>query len=576
MVSLSVHTFDDMHTDNNASDVTISCIEVSFLEDNNNRTNCFDNDDHAVMIPTTQQLPIATTTTTILNNENGISTIDGDNNKKEPFFQFMTGMKNDVMNVLVPSYKSDWTIPCKKQNLSKVISATIFSFLVQLIPALIFAELLNTSTNGMISVAETLLSAGVIGVLYAIMAGQPLVLLGITGPVAILFGTCYQLADTFHSNYWSFFFWIGLWATILHFITAMSGMINFVQYITSFTCTIFEFFIGITFIYDSIRDLVQPLQLRNSNVDLSENKRGTAWASLVIGIIAFTICWTLHFAEHWKCLNQPIRSCLASYNMVISVTIATALSYIPGANQATEVHKGIDRVDVIAPWDWQPSDQSRDWIINPLHDISLNGIFGALFPALMLHLLFFIDHNISSILTQDPKFNLKKIPTYHWDFFCLGVTIIPCAILGLPPGSGLIPQAPLHTKALATFVRIEEDGVVWEVVTHVEEQRFSALGQALLMFIALASFKVIACIPKSVLFGVLLYLGFGALYYNSIWNHFTYMWMSEQNRPKVPTVVHVKWQTVKIYTCIEIMCALLIFGVAQFATFGTLYIHGRN
>jgi hypothetical protein len=269
---------------NEPSDVTIPCVDVSLLEDNNNNnTHCSRTDNGATRngesrrdvssIPTTQQLPLAIANTTTLNDENRISTIDNDNNKKEPFFQFMTGMKNDVMNVLVPSYKSDWTIPCKKQNLSKVMSATIFSFLVQLIPASIFAELLNTSTNGMISVAETLLSAGVIGVLYAIMAGQPLVLLGIAGPVAILFGTCYQLADTFHSNYWSFFFWIGLWATILHFITAMSGMINFVQYITSFTCTIFEFFIGITFIYDSIRDLVQPLQLRNSNVDLSKGER---------------------------------------------------------------------------------------------------------------------------------------------------------------------------------------------------------------------------------------------------------------------------------------------------------------
>lgn len=185
-------------------------------------------------------------------------------------------------------------------------------------------------------------------------------------------------------------------------------------------------------------------------------------------------------------------------------------SFLPGVNL-----DGIERAHVVAPWDWQPSvnwaGETRPWIINPSDGIGVKGIFGALFPAFMLYLLFFIDHNISSILTQAPKYNLKKPAAYHWDFFSLGVTIIPCAILGLPPGSGLIPQAPLHTRALATREIIEKHGVKQEVTTHVEEQRWSALGQACMMFVALSLFTVISWIPKGALFGVFLYLGVGAM-----------------------------------------------------------------
>ena len=36
---------------------------------------------------------------------------------------------------------------------------------------------------GSLSVAETLLSAGIIGIIYAVLSGQPLVLIGITGYV---------------------------------------------------------------------------------------------------------------------------------------------------------------------------------------------------------------------------------------------------------------------------------------------------------------------------------------------------------------------------------------------------------
>lgn len=69
-----------------------------------------------------------------------------------------------------------------------ILNAIFFAFVVQLIPALIFAELLDKQTFGNLATAEVLLSAGIIGVIYALLSGQPLVLLGITGPVAILLG----------------------------------------------------------------------------------------------------------------------------------------------------------------------------------------------------------------------------------------------------------------------------------------------------------------------------------------------------------------------------------------------------
>jgi hypothetical protein len=42
-------------------------------------------------------------------------------------------------------------------------------------------------------------------------------------PVAILLGTSYQLAGIFNSDYWPFFWWLCIWTSILHLITAMIG-----------------------------------------------------------------------------------------------------------------------------------------------------------------------------------------------------------------------------------------------------------------------------------------------------------------------------------------------------------------
>jgi len=95
-------------------------------------------------------------------------------------------------------------------------------------------------------------------------------------------------------------------------------------------------------------------------------------------------------------------------------------------------------------------------------------------------------------------------------------------MLALPPGNGLIPQAPLHARALCTReYKTDQYGVKREVVTHIEEQRWSGLAQALLMFVALACFRIISWIPNGCLFGLFLYLGMGALHGNEIWERIT-------------------------------------------------------
>jgi hypothetical protein len=58
---------------------------------------------------------------------------------------------------------------------------------------------MDRETHGNIATAKTLLSTGIIRVIYAIIAGHPLTLLGITGPVAILLGTLYKLSLQFDS-----------------------------------------------------------------------------------------------------------------------------------------------------------------------------------------------------------------------------------------------------------------------------------------------------------------------------------------------------------------------------------------
>jgi hypothetical protein len=494
----------------------------------------------------------------------------GDNSTtKAPTFQFLTGMREDLA-ARIPFYLDDWKRP---RSILKVVNATWFVFVVQLIPALIFAELLDKQTEGRLAVAEVILSAGLISVIYALMAGQALVLLGITGPVAILLGKSYRLAEDYDADYFVFFWWLCMWAALLHMLSAMFGVVNFVWHISPFSSQIFEFFIASSFIFQSIRDLVKDVHFQEEESE----ERSAAYASVVIGAITFYICWTLHFAETWNHFTRQFRTFLTSYNMLIALVIGTALSYLPGVAQDSNGRQGIQRVEIRrVPWDWfpttEPGIEPRPWITNPLDGIDAKGIFGALFPAFMLYLLFFIDHNISSIMTQAPKYNLKKPPSYHWDFFVLGLTIIPCGIMGIPPGSGLIPEAPLHSRSLCTRTYRTINGVRREIFSDCEEQRWSAMGQALLMFASLSVIVLISWIPTSCLFGIFLYLGVSAMHGNEIWERINLMFVLPKRRPPIAVVAKTSsWRVVQYYTAIQIGLASVTFGIAQFATWGKFH-----
>lgn len=67
-------------------------------------------------------------------------------------------------------------------------------------------------------------------------------------------------------------------------------------------------------------------------------------------------------------------------------------------------------------------------------------------PAFIITVLFIFDHNVSSLLAQ-VGLHLKKPTAYHWNFMVMALMILACGFLVLPPANGVIPQAPMHSRA---------------------------------------------------------------------------------------------------------------------------------
>ncbi|KAI5358151.1 Putative bicarbonate transporter [Septoria linicola] len=166
---------------------------------------------------------------------------------------------------------------------------------------------------------------------------------------------------------------------------------------------------------------------------------------------------------------------------------------------------------------FQPT-ANRNWVVR-FWDVDAATVFYALPFAVAVTILFYFDHNVSALMSQGAEFPLRKPPGFHWDYLLLGAILGLCGILGLPFPNGLIPQGPLHTKALAVTRReLDEKGHRVEVVDHIVEQRVSHLSQDLL-FLATMSGPILTAlsqIPQAVLSGLFIVIGLQALMANGI------------------------------------------------------------
>ena len=82
-----------------------------------------------------------------------------------------------------------------------------YLFIVAIAPAITFGSRFQDGTKGQFGVLEMIMSSCISGVLFATFAGQPLSILGATGPFLAYTLVVYDLAIAFEVEFMAFYFW---------------------------------------------------------------------------------------------------------------------------------------------------------------------------------------------------------------------------------------------------------------------------------------------------------------------------------------------------------------------------------
>lgn len=399
----------------------------------------------------------------------------------------------------------------------RVFAGTIRIFFVNLLPALAFQMDMNHNTGGFYGINEALLSSALAAIVFSTLSCQPLTVVGITGLISLFNYTIYDIIKLHDvALYPQFMVWVGIWAAICHWTVALTNLCDYMRMITDFSSETFGLYVGTIYVVKGCEELA---------VNFYDQKLVNGFASALVAVLFFLTVFYLEQMSHTFFATPPIRKFLSEYAYPLATIFWTGFTHFPGNLSY------VDFARLPITKSFYPT-TDRPWVVE-FWTLEAKWIFVALPMGFLMMLLFYYDHNVSSLTAQARNFPLRKPAGFHWDFFLLGWTCLVGGLLGIPLPNGLVPQAPVHTDSLTyykdepIYVHTQEYEAEPVIVRHnkkaerVAEQRIShfLMGLAFVGMMTHPLLIVLHTMPRAILSGVFFTVGLGGILSNPILVH---------------------------------------------------------
>ncbi|XP_065120642.1 electroneutral sodium bicarbonate exchanger 1 [Paramisgurnus dabryanus] len=506
-----------------------------------------------------------------------------------------------------PFYLSDF-----KDGLNlQCVASFLFLYCACMSPVITFGGLLGEATEGRISAIESLLGASMTGVAYSLFAGQPLTILGSTGPVLVFEKILFKFCKDFKLSYLSLRTCIGLWTAFLCLILVATDASSLVCYITRFTEEAFAALICLIFIYEALEKLfhlgelypinrhgeldkltlafcrcAEPDNPSNKTLELW-NKRNITSTSMSWSNLTVTECLDLHgqfigsacghhgpytpdvlfwsailffgtfllstFLKQFKTSRYfptRVRSMISDFAVFLTIVFMVFVDYIIGVpSQKLQV-----------PNKFKPTRDDRGWLINPIGRNPWWTVLAAPIPALLCTILIFMDQQITAVIINRKEHKLQKGCGYHLDLLMVGVMLAVCSIMGLPWFVAATVLSISHVNSLKLESESSAPGEQPKFLG-IREQRLTGLVIFLLMGCSVFMTGALQFIPMPVLYGVFLYMGASSLKGIQFFDRLMLFGMPAKHQPDFIYLRHVPLRKVHLFTLTQLTCLVLLWVI---------------
>ncbi|XP_066483238.1 sodium bicarbonate cotransporter 3 isoform X10 [Tiliqua scincoides] len=506
-----------------------------------------------------------------------------------------------------PFFLSDFKDALSLQCLASIL----FLYCACMSPVITFGGLLGEATEGRISAIESLFGASLTGIAYSLFAGQPLTILGSTGPVLVFEKILFTFCKEYELSYLSLRTSIGLWTAFLCILLVATDASSLVCYITRFTEEAFAALICIIFIYEALEKLFQlgemyafnmhndldkltlyscvcaePQNPTNATVELWNEKNKSVdaipWANLTVKecrtlhgafvgsacghhgpyfpdvlfwsvILFFTTFFLSSFLKQFKTKRYfptKVRSTISDFAVFLTIVIMVIIDYLVGV-PSPKLH---------VPEKFEPTRSDRGWLIDPLGPNPWWTILVAAIPALLCTILIFMDQQITAVIINRKEHKLKKGCGYHLDLLMVGIMLGICSIMGLPWFVAATVLSISHVNSLKVESECSAPGEQPKFLG-IREQRVTGLMIFVLMGLSVFMTSVLKFIPMPVLYGVFLYMGASSLKGIQFFDRIKLFGMPAKHQPDLIYLRYVPLWKVHVFTVVQLTCLILLWAI---------------
>uniref|UniRef100_A0A3P8XAY8 Anion exchange protein n=1 Tax=Esox lucius TaxID=8010 RepID=A0A3P8XAY8_ESOLU len=491
------------------------------------------------------------------------------------------------------------------------LASVLFLYCACMSPVITFGGLLGEATKGNISAIESLFGASLTGVAFSMFAGQPLTILGSTGPVLVFEKILFKFCSDYDLSYLSLRTSIGLWTAFMCLVLVATDASSLVCYITRFTEEAFAALICIIFIYEALEKLVllgehYPINM-NSQLDnltfstckcsppsnaTSEiqqvwNHSGVtpesiSWAELTVKecsrlrgefvgtscghdgpyipdvlfwsvILFFTTFFLSAFLKQFKTRRYfptKVRSTISDFAVFLTIMVMVLVDYLVG----------IPSPKLEVPDRFEPTSKNRGWLISPLGPNPWWTMLAAAIPALLCTILIFMDQQITAVIINRKEHKLKKGCGYHLDLLVVSVMLGICSVMGLPWFVAATVLSISHVNSLKLESECSAPGEQPKFLG-IREQRITGFMIFILMGCSVFMTSVLKFIPMPVLYGVFLYMGVSSLKGIQFFDRIKLFCMPAKHQPDLIYLRYVPLWKVHVFTLVQLTCLVLLWVI---------------
>uniref|UniRef100_A0A0K8SVL4 Anion exchange protein n=2 Tax=Lygus hesperus TaxID=30085 RepID=A0A0K8SVL4_LYGHE len=483
-----------------------------------------------------------------------------------------------------PWYWSDF----KDAMAMQCVASWIFLYFACLSPIITFGGLLSQATGKNMAAMESLVSGFVCGLGYGFFSGQPLTILGSTGPVLVFETIVYDFCWKYGLDYMCLRLWIGIWTSFILLVLVAIDASALVCYITRFTEENFATLIAFIFIMKAIENTFKikttfpfnthgPINCTCSIPNVTLTECGGHDGALIgpcnfndyypdVFLMSFllfigTFLISIHLKDFKNATFFPtkVRQFISDFAVIIAIFSMTFLDCV--MNLATP------KLEV--PSEFKPTLPGRGWVISPFKN-SWWTIPLAIFPALLGTILIFMDQQITAVIVNRKENKLKKGCGYHLDLFVLAILILICSIMGLPWFVAATVLSINHVNSLKLESECAAPGEKPQFLG-VREQRVTHILIFVMIGLSVLITPLLRFIPMPVLYGVFLYMGVASLKGLQFFDRLLIVFMPNKYQPDYMFLRQVPIKRVHLFTAVQLACLIMLWLIKSFSQTSILF-----